>query len=666
MNRRVKDLDKGEIYLLKNKHTGECYVGQAKKYMSTNHWRWGTIGRWKSHIREAMSGKDHCVYLNNAIRKYGPENFEVTTICDCLLTEMDDLERHYIKEYNSMVPNGYNIKEGGQYKPSVERIKKSLNKYETDYKHVYPIFLNHKLIGYKVSGLIDHEGKSVPDRVFTANTNPSNLYMAIKFVDQAQDIISKQASTDWLNYEIANRVNNDDELLPAFVASIYNLGVKCGYKVSEYPFRQPDGTIKRITKQFASSKFTVEQNLQKTLDFLNELKGIAFVPQKEEPCQDQKDMTEIYIIRNRENGMSFIGRAKKFLYSGKKPFGYLKCWEAHLRDYEKENDGDFPKLHKAMKEFGPSNFEIQKLCDCDDNQCIAKTKEFIQLYNTLAPNGYNLTDGGKGGKKSQEAIERQKIAIAQKTDEQKKQTSERLRQANLGKVQDKNSRKHAEDEALPKYISAIRKEDKLIGYRIDKFPTGVGEKKIRKDFKCMDNPKSALERAKKHLDELKLQYATPMQKDADEGCESHACKKAKQLPENIFPLYTENHTVKGYKVEGDNIPYREFTESYNNHVNLDRAVKYVEQTQQGIHNSPDSDIKRRKKTIGMLPKYMRYVRYDGVIKGYAIEGLTYTDDNGKTVEYSKNFTNQNHTLEENFQLAKNNLQDILNKINHGS
>ena len=108
------DLHKGEIYLIRNKINNKAYIGQAAKYVSKNNNKWGTNGRWKSHVREAFGGKaDHCSLLNSAIRKYNPESFEVTKLVDCNLDEIDSLEREYIKEYNSLAPFGYNLCDGG-------------------------------------------------------------------------------------------------------------------------------------------------------------------------------------------------------------------------------------------------------------------------------------------------------------------------------------------------------------------------------------------------------------------------------------------------------------------------------------------------------------------------------------------------------------------------
>lgn len=66
----IEDLDKGGIYLIRNKFNGKSYVGQARKYISANNNCWGTEGLWKPHLRKAFSYNvvNHCFLLNNAIR----------------------------------------------------------------------------------------------------------------------------------------------------------------------------------------------------------------------------------------------------------------------------------------------------------------------------------------------------------------------------------------------------------------------------------------------------------------------------------------------------------------------------------------------------------------------------------------------------------------------
>ena len=82
-----------------------------------NHKRYrpyGHQGRFRCHISEAFSSKkNQCHFLNNAIRKYGVDEFVVELIEYCDFNDSNDREIHFIKELNSLYPNGYNLKNGG-------------------------------------------------------------------------------------------------------------------------------------------------------------------------------------------------------------------------------------------------------------------------------------------------------------------------------------------------------------------------------------------------------------------------------------------------------------------------------------------------------------------------------------------------------------------------
>lgn len=106
--------DYAEIYLITNKINNKKYIGQAVKIYGKNKKKWGYKNRWKSHLVEAFSSKkDHCTYLNNAIRKYGKDNFEVKKIEDTNINNTCEREIYYISHYNCLAPNGYNLKTGG-------------------------------------------------------------------------------------------------------------------------------------------------------------------------------------------------------------------------------------------------------------------------------------------------------------------------------------------------------------------------------------------------------------------------------------------------------------------------------------------------------------------------------------------------------------------------
>lgn len=116
----LKDKHKiiGEIYVITNTVTNKRYVGQTMSHRKNKgkYRPFGTMGRFKDHISAAINNtkKNQCVYLNNSIRKYGKDKFTVELIKTCKVSELDKLEQLYIKEYNTMYPNGYNLTKGGQ------------------------------------------------------------------------------------------------------------------------------------------------------------------------------------------------------------------------------------------------------------------------------------------------------------------------------------------------------------------------------------------------------------------------------------------------------------------------------------------------------------------------------------------------------------------------
>jgi len=102
----------GEIYCLTSP-SGKKYIGQCVKKLSNNK-KWGYISRWKDHIRDSQDiNKNYCRLLNNAIRKYKPENFIIEIIKECPIDDLNYFETFYIDNFNTLTPNGYNLTSGG-------------------------------------------------------------------------------------------------------------------------------------------------------------------------------------------------------------------------------------------------------------------------------------------------------------------------------------------------------------------------------------------------------------------------------------------------------------------------------------------------------------------------------------------------------------------------
>jgi len=119
-----------EIYKITNLINDKIYVGQAVSHI-LNHKRYrpyGHEGRFRCHISEAFSTKkNQSHYLNNAIRKYGVNNFMVELIEYCDIKLADEREIHYIKELKSLYPDGYNLKNGGSVFTHSDESKKRVS-----------------------------------------------------------------------------------------------------------------------------------------------------------------------------------------------------------------------------------------------------------------------------------------------------------------------------------------------------------------------------------------------------------------------------------------------------------------------------------------------------------------------------------------------------------
>ena len=80
-----------------------------------------------SYFRGIFNKKNQSHYLNNAIRKYGVADFVVELIEYCEIDKSDERESYYIKELNSLYPNGYNLKNGGNVFTHSDESKKRLS-----------------------------------------------------------------------------------------------------------------------------------------------------------------------------------------------------------------------------------------------------------------------------------------------------------------------------------------------------------------------------------------------------------------------------------------------------------------------------------------------------------------------------------------------------------
>jgi hypothetical protein len=127
----IEDVDKvvGVMYLMTNTVINKSYIGQTRSHR-LNHGKYrpfGHMGRFRHHISEAINEKNHSRYLDNAIMSYGSDKFTCHKILECRVDELNDYEVKFIKEYNTLYPNGYNLTPGGNGKGKGNRNIDELN-----------------------------------------------------------------------------------------------------------------------------------------------------------------------------------------------------------------------------------------------------------------------------------------------------------------------------------------------------------------------------------------------------------------------------------------------------------------------------------------------------------------------------------------------------------
>lgn len=116
------------IYLIKNKITGDSYIGSASKSISS---------RWGYHKRDLRANKHHSSRLQNSWNKHGEESFLFEIIEECLPSACIEREQFYIDSLNptfNMNPiagncSGRVFSEKSKQKMSLSAKKRGINQF---------------------------------------------------------------------------------------------------------------------------------------------------------------------------------------------------------------------------------------------------------------------------------------------------------------------------------------------------------------------------------------------------------------------------------------------------------------------------------------------------------------------------------------------------------
>ena len=192
---------------------------------------------------------------------------------------------------------------------------------------------------------------------------------------------------------------------------------------------------------------------------------------------------DIYLITCKITNKKYIGQTCHYMGTKKQKWGYLKRWEQH-----KSKTSRCTLLKNAIQKYGTKNFSIECLLKCDNKISDYYEKIFIDVYNTLYPNGYNLESGGNKQKKLS-TMTKNKMSESRKGKSPFKMTQEISTKISKSLVSYNNLNPKIKldhnGNILPKYISTIKQNEKIIGYTINNHKTGY-RKKITSKYINLD------------------------------------------------------------------------------------------------------------------------------------------------------------------------------------
>lgn len=192
-NFNLYNTHKGIIYMIKNDINDKLYIGQTS----------GTIEeRYINHLTCARDIKNKKP-LYEDMRSIGIEHFRIEKIADVVCYAnfyLVDIENHFIRFFNTQVPNGYNI-----------RCSNYGNKFDRIWKRIYSITLNKDCEYYDVI-------RKFVDEKFLLNKWDMYRNFDLSIIYEEEDLMNQNES---ITIEIT-RKRPQEEIKSAKMVCAYN------------------------------------------------------------------------------------------------------------------------------------------------------------------------------------------------------------------------------------------------------------------------------------------------------------------------------------------------------------------------------------------------------------------------------------------------------------
>lgn len=195
---------------------------------------------------------------------------------------------------------------------------------------------------------------------------------------------------------------------------------------------------------------------------------------------------EIYKVTNTITNKSYIGKTT---------IGYLKRFNKHILNAEK---GINRRLYDSMRFHGIHNFTVTlEYTASTIEELNAKEIELISKFNTLMPNGYNMTLGGEGGytltswtdEERKELYKQQ--ALKRTGHKHSKETKEKIGKTQKGKTIPKEVREKISKSLLTNFSNLSEEEKKGKASHLREYDG------IRKGSKHSESSKKLMSQSKK-------------------------------------------------------------------------------------------------------------------------------------------------------------------------
>jgi group I intron endonuclease len=161
-------------------------------------------------------------------------------------------------------------------------------------------------------------------------------------------------------------------------------------------------------------------------------------------------MGYIYLITNKITKKKYVGQSVQKDINSR--------WKQH-KCMISSSIGKY--LLDSYKKHGIHNFKFQIICICFDEDVDDLEKHYIEKYNTLAPNGYNLTIGGKRRYLKKESKDKISKALSGRGGNPcSEETKQKISLANRGN-KNGNFGKKMSDEQRKKISETMKKQKRL-------------------------------------------------------------------------------------------------------------------------------------------------------------------------------------------------------------